>query len=148
MNLPPYDSRQSGDAALRRRRRDGLDPWHDFERVQGQMGRLLEHVASSPGAVPSSAPEVVEEETGGSYVVKVRLPGVRSEDIVMELDGQDLHITADAYGSPMGGMRTRLRRRFAHHSALPRAVDGERARASFHEGVLTVRIPLTAEAAA
>ncbi|MEU4731453.1 Hsp20/alpha crystallin family protein [Streptomyces sp. NPDC023588] len=147
MNLPSFDSRQS-DAALWGRRRGGLDPWHDFERVQGQMGRLLEQVASSPGTVPSSAPEVQEEETGGSYVVKVRLPGVSREDIVMELDGQDLHITADAYGSPMGGMRTRRRRRFAHHSTLPDGVDGERARASFHEGVLTVRIPRAAEAAA
>jgi HSP20 family protein len=56
------------------------------------------------GAMPAWMPPVDIEETGDAYLVEMDLPGVRAEDINLELrDNNELRITGASARQPGGG---------------------------------------------
>ena len=77
--------------------------------------------------VPEKKPIVDVFEEDGEVVVIAELPGVRKEDIRLNATGDSLEIRAA--GS------------FYKVVKLPSRVDPERARATFNNGVLEVRLP-------
>lgn len=71
-------------------------------------------------------PAVDVEETEEAYIVEAELPGVRKEDVSVELIGSELTITGDAREKERTGVvrrRTRRSGRFAYWITLPEPVD-------------------------
>src|SRR5262249_40265972 len=103
-------------------------------------------------AAPVWVPPVDIEETDDSYVVEMDLPGVRTEDINVELrDNDELRITGQyPERERMGVLRRRTRRsgQFEYDVVLPGEVDPEKIDAMLENGVLTVRLAKSASAKA
>lgn len=120
-------------------------PWREFTDLQSRMGQLMQSAFEPLGDVAQTwRPFVDVSETEDSYVAEVDLPGVKREDIALEVVGNVLTISGEfrekeGNGSP----RTRMRRtgRFEYRTGLPRDVDAEKITAELAEGVLTVAVP-------
>jgi HSP20 family protein len=90
------------------------------------------------------SPPVDIEEQDDAYVIEAELPGVKREDVNIEVLGNELSITGEIKERERQGvLRRRTRRvgRFEYRVRLPEQVDSENVEANLAEGVLTVRIP-------
>ncbi len=125
------------------------EPLNEFEQVTERMRRMLDQTFGSFGW-PSSAeadrwsPLVDIEEADDAYVVEAELPGVKREDVNIELVGNELTITGEVKQRERKGAlrrQTRHTGRFEYRVGLPAQVDGDKIDASLKEGVLTVRVP-------
>jgi HSP20 family protein len=122
------------------------DPWREFEQLQNRMGQLMENVWSDTGAEagPGWVPLVDVEETEDAWVVEAELPGVKRNDINVELRDSELFVSGDIKERERKGILRRRTRRTGHFEfrvSLPGAADPEGIEASLKDGVLTVRVP-------
>jgi HSP20 family protein len=84
------------------------------------------------------------EETDEAYVAEIELPGVKREDLSVEVSGPYLTVTGERKERERVGIlrrRTRTVGRFHYEVLLPGEVDEEGVTAALHEGVLTVTVP-------
>jgi HSP20 family protein len=140
---------------LPERRRPGAperwEPFQEFEQVTERMRRMLEETFGGFGRWPSLlqetagwSPPVDIEEQDDAYVLEAELPGVRRENIDIELVGNELAITGELKEKERTGVvrrRTRRTGHFDYRVTLPDQVDAEQIDAALDEGVLTVRVP-------
>jgi HSP20 family protein len=140
---------------LPERRRPGTaerwEPFQELEQVTERMRRMLEETFGGFGRWPALAPETAGwsplvdlEEGDDAYVLEAELPGVKREDVDIELVGSELAITGEVKEKERTGIvrrRTRRSGRFDYRVTLPELVDAEQIEASLSEGVLTVRVP-------
>jgi HSP20 family protein len=114
------------------------------------MGQLVQSVFEPlEEAARSWRPRADLSETDDGYVLEVELPGVKREDISIEVTGNQLTISGDFKEKEKTGLlRSRTRRvgRFEYRSVLPQDVDADKVSASLAEGVLTVSVPKSATA--
>jgi HSP20 family protein len=92
----------------------------------------------------SWSPMVDIEERDDAYVIEAELPGVKRQDVNIELVGNELAITGEIKERERkGAVRRRTRRtgRFEYRVTLPNQVDAEKIEAGLDQGVLTVRVP-------
>jgi len=83
-------------------------------------------------------------ETGDAYVAEVDLPGVRKDDISVELAGQELVVGGEYRDSGTDGRALRRTRRtgwFEFRVMLPGKADPDKITAALADGVLTVTVP-------
>jgi HSP20 family protein len=130
------------------------DPQAEIEQLQDRMGNLLQSFFTDPfstmttGAIPAWMPPVDIEETDDAYVVEMDLPGVRAEDINLELrDSNELRITGEYRERERTGTMRRQNRRtgqFEYVVVLPGDVDPDKIDAMFDNGMLTVRLAKSA----
>ena len=121
----------------------GRDP---FERLFRWAG-MLDDYDSSRGA--QLAPRIDVEEDDDSYEVTVELPGMKQEDISVELNQNMLTIAGEkrATFDDRGEKKRRSRwsertyGRFTRSFTLPSDADADRLEARFSDGVLMIRIP-------
>lgn len=100
------------------------------------------------GGSPWSLPVDVEE-TDDAFVVEAELPGVRAEDVTLEVRDNELAISGELKERERVGILRRKTRRygtFHYRVALPADVDSDQIDAKLHGGVLSVRVPKTAKA--
>jgi HSP20 family protein len=84
------------------------------------------------------------EETEDAFVVDIELPGVKKNDIDLEVMGRRLIVTGDRKEKERKGIlrhQTRAVGRFRFEVVLPADVDDNGVAASLEHGVLEVRIP-------
>ena len=126
------------------------EPLGDLEQVTERMRSMLEQTFGAFGWTPPLmertgwSPFVDLEETDDAYVVEAELPGVRPEDVNIELVGNELVLTGEVQQRERSGtLRRQSRRtgRFDYRLSLPSQVDVEKIDAKLSEGVLTVRVP-------
>ena len=104
-----------------------FDPFGEFEQVTERMQRLLDRTFGGAwGARPplerGFAPIADIEEQDDAYVVQVELPGVKREDVTIELVGNELAISGEVKEEERKGIvRRRMRRygRFDYRVSLP-----------------------------
>jgi HSP20 family protein len=123
-----------------------LDPASELSDLHRRMDELLEGVWSGAGIGNGGAwsPLVDIEETDDAWVVEAELPGVRREDVDVEVRGSELAISGEIKERERKGIlrrRTRRTGRFDYRVTLPGEADAENIEAKLHDGVLTVRIP-------
>jgi len=132
------------------RRRADHRPEQEFERLRDAFAHQLEHwpdfVRALPDALHDVLPLVDVEETDGSYLLEVELPGVRLEDVDLEVDQGRLRLIAERRERERVGLlrhRTRTTGRFSMAVTLPGPVDSDAVTASLDRGLLTVVVPKT-----
>jgi HSP20 family protein len=121
----------------------------EVEQVTDRMRRMLDQTFggfSMPLLTDKDgwSPFVDIEETDEAYVIEAELPGVKREDLNIELVGNELSITGEIKERERkGALRRKTRRtgRFEYRVRLPDQVDPEQVEAKLHDGVLTVRTP-------
>jgi HSP20 family protein len=131
-------------------------PLSELDQFAEGMRRMLEQAFG--GAEWSSvlseartwAPPVDIEETDEGYVIEAELPGVKREDVNIELIGDELTVTGEIKERERKGVvrrRTRRVGQFELRVVLPDRVESEKIEASLDAGVLTVRAPKAERAA-
>jgi HSP20 family protein len=78
--------------------------------------------------------------------VRAELPGMKSDDIDVELSGNELRITGEVQEEAEGKTLRRRRGKFAYRASLPADADPEKIDAQLADGILTVRVPKAAQA--
>ncbi len=137
--------------ALPARRGEGQavrrDPFAELTRLNQQLSDYLSSWAPLPTLLDeASMPLADVEETDDAYVVEVELPGMKREDISVEVAGRRLTVSGERKDRQRVGIlrrRTRTIGRFHYEVVLPGDVVEDEVAASLQEGVLTVRVPKT-----
>jgi HSP20 family protein len=125
------------------------EPLSELEQVTERMRRMLDQTFSgfdwpSLAEPVGWSPLVDIEETDDAYVVEAELPGVKREDVTIELVGNELAISGEVKERERKGMlrrQTRRTGRFEYRVTLPDQLNAEKIEAKLAEGVLTVRAP-------
>jgi HSP20 family protein len=119
--------------------------------LEDRMGDLIQSFFADPFAaapavvpVPVWVPAFDIEETEDAYILEMDLPGVKPEDVNMELrEGNVLRITGNYHERERTGTMRRQGRRggdFEYDVVLPGDVNAEQIDATLEDGVLTVRL--------
>jgi HSP20 family protein len=129
------------------------DPLRELEDLQQRTVELLENTwTGEPGAGEDArvwVPLVDIEETEDAWILEAEMPGVKPENIDVEVRDNEVEITGDILEREHKGiLRRRNRRsgRFEFRATLPGAVDASGIDARAEHGVLTVRVPKAEEA--
>lgn len=135
-------------------RRDSfLWPWRDPGSLERRMQQVLGSFDGEETMGWSPAVEVVE--TDEEMTLTAEIPGVRPEDVEVEVEGQTLSIHGEKKVSrdeekTEGERSFRLWERqygeFSRSFSLPGSIDSDRIEAEFRDGILMVHMPKTAEA--
>jgi HSP20 family protein len=126
-----------------------LDPTRDVGDIQSEMNRLFDSFFGRPsqvGVERAWAPAVDLFETPEELVVSADLPGLNEKDIHVSITGDMLTIKGERQWSPdvTPDSCYRCERRFGKFELtllLPIPVQSDQVKASYREGVLTVRLP-------
>jgi HSP20 family protein len=122
------------------------DPLRELDDLHTRMDQLMQGVWSGIGDGDGApwVPAVDIEETDDAWLVEAELPGVKREDVDVEVRDSELVISGEVKQREGRGIlrrRTRARGRFEFRVTLPGGADPEGVDATLDEGVLTVRIP-------
>lgn len=107
---------------------DLFDTWRPFPKLLGEAFRPLADVEELPDA----------------YQVEVELPGVKREDIEVEVSGRRVSVRGERKERERAGTLRRRERtvgRFAYEVTLPGDVKEDGVEATLADGVLTIRLP-------
>lgn len=153
---------------IRRRRDDEITPrdyWTPYSvsplSMLDEMDRLFDDLRSgfenymiTPRQLSSDAmrtPAVDLIDDGKSYKLNAELPGIKKEDINIEVSENDVEISAETKEEKKeedekSGYIKRERRysKFYRRVPLPEKVDSEKVEAEMKDGILTVRLPKVA----
>jgi HSP20 family protein len=112
--------------------------------------RLMDEFLRTTGngnRVTGFTPPVDVHETEDEYLVKVDLPGVKAEDVNVEVDDNVLSISGSRVPADTGQAQLveRPYGSFARTLTLPQGIDTDTIEAGHQDGVLELRIPKPAE---
>jgi HSP20 family protein len=124
---------------------EGPGPLSELGQLNERMRRMLEQTFGGMLDEPAGwAPAVDIEELEDVYVVEAEVPGVKREDVNIEVSGNELTISGEIKVREREGIIRRRTRRvgeFEFRVVLPNEVNAEGIDAKLNDGVLTVRIP-------
>jgi len=95
-------------------------------------------------AIRNVLPLADVEETDTAYLVEIELPGVKRDDISVEVTDDHLVVTGERRERQRTGLlrqQTRTTGRFHYEVSLPSGVDTGAVQAGLDDGVLTVVVP-------
>jgi HSP20 family protein len=112
--------------------------------------RLMDELMRSAGngnRVTGFTPLVDVHETEEEYLVKVDLPGVKADDVSVEVNDTVLSISGSRAADETGQAQLveRPYGSFVRTLTLPQGVDSDSIEAGYRDGVLELRIPKPAE---
>jgi HSP20 family protein len=111
--------------------------------------RLMDEVLRSwsGNRVTGFTPLLDVRETDAEYVVMIDLPGVKADDVTIEVNDQVLTISGSR--APWEAGEAQLVERpfgsFTRTLTLPKGVNDDQIVASYHDGVLELHVPKPAE---
>ncbi len=135
-----------------------LDPWRDFGTLQERINRMFDETmrALSPQEGEELErgawmPAVDIHETDNEYVVKADLPGLKKEDIQIDLKDSTLTLKGEKRFEEKVSKDNYIRTEraygtFVRSFTLPHNVDSEKIKASYKDGVLELTLPKKEEA--
>jgi HSP20 family protein len=91
-------------------------------------------------------------EEGGDIVVKAEIPGMKKEEIHVDINEKSVTVSGEKKKEEKVEKKNyvhleRTSGSFARTFTLPAEVQTDKARATFKDGILEIRVPKTAEAA-
>lgn len=125
------------------------EPARELTSLQSEVNRLFNSFFEPSAARPSGrrwSPALDVVERDDHYVLRADVPGVREEDISVELDGNVLTISgrreAEHDEQRAGYHRVeRVTGEFSRALTLPEGIDADAITAAYDRGVLEVRVP-------
>ncbi|MEU6782373.1 Hsp20/alpha crystallin family protein [Nonomuraea angiospora] len=105
------------------------------------MGRLFEQGAESD--LSAWRPVAETEETPDAYIVRAELPGLKRDDINVEVNDSELCVSGEINEEDKGQMLRRRTGRFVYRTILPSDADTEHIGGELSDGILIVRVPKT-----
>jgi HSP20 family protein len=136
-SLTPFDMLTASPFSLMRRMSEEMD--RTLARLTGQ--------AAGGGGLSTWVPAIEVAEREGQLQVQVELPGMRPDEVRVEITDDALAIQGERREEReenQGGMYRSERRygRFYREIPLPEGANPEQARAQFNNGVLEITIPV------
>lgn len=129
------------------------NPWRELDQITNRLGRVFD---GSDFPTPSGRgdwlPPVDVEETEEELVLTAELPGMRQDEIDIELENNILTIKGERTVEREDEREHRFhlweRRHgsFQRSFTLPRTVDAEAISADYEDGLLVIRMPKAPEA--
>jgi HSP20 family protein len=140
--------------AITKYRRPVYPSWTEFDDMTNRLSRLFdESFFSGESRGGRWLPPVTVSETKDELLLTAELPGMKQDDISIELENNVLTFSGEKSEVREEGDEERkyhvYERSFGSFSrsfTLPRTVDGSNIVATFDNGVLTVKLPKMAEA--
>lgn len=144
---------------LTKREPQSVQPWFrrgPLHALQEEMQDLFSQVLGNGGdawLTGGCAPSLDLSETDQAVDVRMDVPGIKSDDIDIQLNGNLLTVSGTRKEEKEEKGRTfhRLERRcgsFSRSVTLPCAVKEDKIDAQYHDGVLTISLPKCEEAKA
>lgn len=136
----------------RYRDRNWLSPWSDFDEMTNRLNSVFAGRALGEADGTAWLPAVNVEETPEELLLTAELPGLRQEDVELEIENNVLTIrgrkveTREEKGERRFHVWERRYGAFQRSFSLPRTVAADQIAASFENGVLHVRMPKAPEA--
>jgi HSP20 family protein len=127
------------------------DPFGDFATMRGLTNRLFNEVSPRAARVTAYSPFPFDlYEAGDEYVLRAAIPGINPEQLdlsvrqnVLTLSGARSLYPAEEAKDFTWHARGLAEGEFRMSVALPAAVEGGQAQASYEAGMLTVKLPKT-----
>ncbi len=124
-----------------------VDPSREFEDIYERMGQLMNIAFGDLGMarrtdVPWS-PLADVSETDDAYLVHIELPGIRKDQIDVQMQDRQLVVSGEIKETENGRRHRSSRRtgRFEYRTYLPGDVKADQVRAQLSDGVLTITVP-------
>jgi HSP20 family protein len=127
------------------------EPFRELAALQSELGRWMNQAAGAPGTGGNGQsstwlPAVDVWETEKELVLSFDLPGVKEDEIAVELDNNTLTVSGqrERTHEHAGDRFYRYERRFgsfARSVSLPEGVNQDAIAAEYKDGVLEVRVP-------
>jgi HSP20 family protein len=134
---------------------DRWDPFRNLIDIQGEVNRLLDTFGGRPmtGQAPQGRtwlPPVDMHETKDNLVLKVELPGVREKDVAVSITGDLLTIRGERRWDDESKDQKflhveRVYGQYERMIQLPMAVQADKVKAAYRDGVLEVTLPKAEE---
>ena len=127
-----------------------MNPFSVMRRMTEEMDRAFQTSNSANGGSASWAPAVEVSQTDSQYVVRAELPGLKPDDVQIEVTEDGLVLSGErTFERDLGKggtHRTEIRYgRFYRVIPLPDGASVDQAKAKFENGVLEVTFPLVEE---
>jgi HSP20 family protein len=119
-------------------------PIHDFENLHAEVDRLAQSVFGEKTGHGAWLPAADIVESPTAYSIEIELPGVRREDVDVNLNGNELVVIGEVKERKREGLfrhRTRRIGEFELRVTLPGHLRETGAEASLAYGVLKVYVP-------
>jgi HSP20 family protein len=137
--------------AMHPARRSGRDltfinPSREFEDIYHRMGHLMNIAFGDIGSLRIAdmpwSPFADVSETNDAYLVQVELPGVRKDQVDVQLQDRELVISGEVKETERGRRHRSSRRtgRYEYRTYLPGDVKSDNVSAELADGVLTVTV--------
>lgn len=130
---------------------DPLRDWGGFPTLSGLFDELFAPLRLPAAALPKNwMPRVDIQETDKEYILSVALPGVRKEDVKLDVRDGMLSITGERRSEKEEKGKTWLRKESSYGSfrrsfMLPDGTHPEDVKAAHKDGVLTISMPKPVE---
>lgn len=133
---------------------DRWEPFRNLVDIQGEVNRLFDTFAGRPSAgTPAGRPwlpAVDMHETKDNLVLRVELPGVREKDVAVSITGDLLTIKGERRWEDESKDQKflhveRVYGQFERMIQLPMAVQADKVKAAYRDGVLEITLPKAEE---
>jgi HSP20 family protein len=128
------------------------EPAREMMTLREAMDRLFDDAFTRPFSLREgwSAPAIDMYQTDDEIIVKAALPGIKPEDVQINITGEVLHIKGDVkYEDEQKEKAWHMREQrwgaFERSVALPTDVEAGKAKAEFENGVLVITLPKAEE---
>lgn len=135
-----------------------LDPWSDFGTLQDRINRMFDDTFRTLSVTDreeiengSWTPTVDVIEDKDKFIVKADIPGVKKEDLKVDVQDDTLFIKGEKKQEEKVEKENYIRversyGNFVRNFSLPANVDSSKINAKFTDGVLEITIPKKEEA--
>ncbi|NQY32419.1 MAG: Hsp20/alpha crystallin family protein [Coraliomargarita sp.] len=103
----------------------------------GRFGSLLDEFLGAEGGFRQPAADLYEDEQ--NYYARLELPGVRKDQIDLQLENAVLTVSSAKSGKDGEGAESSSN--FQRSISVPDGIDFEKVSATYEDGVLTVTLP-------
>ena len=130
------------------------EPFNELVTLRDAMDRLFAESFVQPRGfvAPLSTAALAMDvyETKDDVVVKAALPGVKPEEVAVTITGNTLNISGESKAENESKEKDCVRKELRYGSfsrtvTLPTGLKGDKAEATFENGMLTLRIPKAEE---
>ncbi len=133
------------------------EPFRELDRLQNEMNRIFDGFLSPAGTPRSAgpaprtwAPSVDIAESENALLLRAELPGMKIEDVDIELAGDTLTIRGERHfdGDETRQHFVRVERsygRFQRSFTLGVPIESDQVTASYRDGILEVTLPKSEE---